>query len=412
MINYRKSNKLIFLLSFIIALLIVVNGLFSFFKMQQIKHEFYDVANRDLPLISQLLPLIDRQFEQTLLIEKLHQLSQDHRLIVLDTLEGSFIRSGEKFETTIDELIEFIQPMLIDSRDVMRNQMSRVITILNKISLEHTQYHYQVIDMIESLKTSQGEYHPALITLLNSEEVELRRELIDLRDELQRFTQEAADDVEAHEEQVIRSTVTLNISSFLLGALLLYMIVKIMASRDAATQKINYFAHYDPLTKLINRRYFFDLFDQSLLQHKQDKEAFNLCICDLDHFKGINDSLGHQAGDKALTGFAQILTETLGEKDIIGRFGGDEFVICFNNKNQQECEFLLEQVRTKLAQSRFTLNDKAHFSVTATFGVAHIDGDKISQSDCKQLFEAADKALYMAKQDGRNQICVLDALSQ
>jgi len=243
MINYRKSNKLIFLLSFLIALLIVVNGLFSFFKMQQIKDEFYDVANRDLPLISQLLPLIDRQFEQTLLIEKLHQLSQDHRLIVLDTLEGSFIRSGEKFEQTIDELIAFIQPMLTDSRQIMRDQMSRVITTLNKISLEHTQYHYQVIDMMEALKSSQGEYHPALITLLNSEEVELRRELIDLRDDLQRFTQEAAEEVEEHENQVIRSTVTLNISSFLLGTLLLYMIVKIMASRDAATQEINYFAH-------------------------------------------------------------------------------------------------------------------------------------------------------------------------
>lgn len=412
MINYRKSNKLIFLLSFLIALLIVVNGLFSFFKMQQIKDEFYDVANRDLPLISQLLPLIDRQFEQTLLIEKLHQLSQDHRLIVLDTLEGSFIRSGEKFEQTIDELIAFIQPMLTDSRQIMRDQMSRVITTLNKISLEHTQYHYQVIDMMEALKSSKGEYHPALITLLNSEEVELRRELIDLRDDLQRFTQEAAVEVEEHENQVIRSTVTLNISSFLLGTLLLYMIVKIMASRDAATQEINYFAHYDPLTKLINRRYFFDLFDQALLQHKQDKIAFNLCMCDLDHFKGINDSLGHQAGDKALTGFAQILTETLGEKDIIGRFGGDEFVICFNNKSQQECEFLLEQVKTKLSQSRFTLSEQVNFSITATFGVAHIEADKISQSDCKQLFEAADKALYQAKQNGRNQICVLNAITE
>lgn len=239
MINYKKSNRLIFILSFIIALLIAINGSFSFFKMQQIKHEFYDVANRDLPLISQLLPLIDRQFEQTLLIEKLHQLSQEHRLIVLDTLEGSFIRSGEKFEQTIDELQGFIAPMLLDSRDVMRIQMAKVSKTLSKISLEHRQYDAQVVEMIASLKTNQGDYHPALIALLNSEEIELRRELIDLRDELQRFTQASAEDVERHENQVIQSSGILSISSFLLGALLLYMIDRIMKSRDISTQKIN-----------------------------------------------------------------------------------------------------------------------------------------------------------------------------
>lgn len=409
MINYKKSNQLIFTLSFIIALLIVINGVFSFLKMQQIKHEFYDVANRDLPLISQLLPLIDRQFEQTLLIEKLHQLNQQHRLIVLDTLEGSFIRSGEKFEQTIIELKRFILPMLKDDNEVMRAQMTKVTNTLNKISLEHTQYHYQVIDMIESLKTNQGEYHPALITLLNSEEMELRRELIDLRDELQRFTQESANEVEIHEDQMIKSTLILNVCSFLLGAILLYMIFKIMASRDAATQKINYYAHYDPLTKLINRRYFFDLFNQALIKHEQDNQAFNLCICDLDHFKGINDSLGHQAGDMVLTRFAEILTDTLNETDIIGRFGGDEFIICFNNKNQQECEFLLEKVRTTLEKSRFNLGNDSHFSITATFGIAHLEASQICKSDTHLLFEVADKALYQAKQNGRNQVCTLTA---
>lgn len=410
MINYRKSNRLIFILSFIIALLIVLNGSYSLFKMQQIKHEFYDVANRDLPLISQLLPLIDRQFEQTLLIEKLHTLNQHHRLVVLETLEDSFIRSGTKFEQTIIELTVFIDPMLQNSRDVMRVQMKKVLKILKKISIEHTQYHYQVIDMIESLKINNGSFHPALMTLLNSEEVELRRELIKLRDDLQRFTQESADQVELHEDQVIQSTLLLSTSSFLLGALLLFMIFKIMKSRDAATNEINYYAHYDPLTNLINRRYFFELFDQALIQHGQVEKALHLCICDLDHFKGVNDSLGHQAGDMALTSFANILSENIGEENIIGRFGGDEFIICFNHKTQSQCEFLLEKVRLILERTTFTLESDAQFSLTATFGVAHLKGKQIAQSDINRLFEAADKALYQAKQAGRNQICVLNAV--
>jgi diguanylate cyclase (GGDEF)-like protein len=410
MINYKKSNRLIFILSFIIALLIVINGSYSFFKMQQIKHEFYDVANRDLPLISQLLPLIDRQFEQTLLIEKLHKLNQHHRLVVLDTLEGSFIRSGKKFEQTVTKLTLFIQPMLKNSREVMRTQMGKVNKTLKKISIEHTQYHYQVIDMIESLKSNKGSYHPALMTLLNNEEVELRRELILLRDDLQRFTQESAEEVELHEDQVIQSTLLLSISSFLLGAILLIMIFKIMKSRDAATHEINYYAHYDPLTKLINRRYFFELFDQALTQHDQVKKSLHLCICDLDHFKGINDSLGHQAGDMALTSFANILSESLGEENIIGRFGGDEFIVCFTHKTQGECEFLLEKVRLILERTTFTLENDAKFSLTATFGVAHLEGKQIAQSDTNRLFEAADKALYQAKQAGRNQICILNAI--
>lgn len=409
MINYKKTNRLIFLLSFIIAILIVINGLFSFIKMQQIKGEFDDVANRDLPLISQLLPLIDRQFEQTLLIEKLHQLNQDHKLIVLDTLESSFIRSGMKFENTISELTTFIAPMLDHKRLVMREQMKKVDATLQRISLEHSQYHYQVVDMIESIKANKGEFHPALITLLNNEEVELRRELIDLRDELQAFTQTSAEEVEEHENQVIKSSLILSVCSFLLGALLLFMILKIMASRDAATLKINYFAHYDPLTKLVNRRYFFDLFDQALTQHRQDKEALNLCICDLDHFKTINDTWGHQAGDMALTQFASILTENLAKEDIIGRFGGDEFSICFNNKSQEECEFLLEKVRHCLEQTIFPLDDGSSFQLSATFGLAYIGGEKLMAMSTNHLFETADKALYLAKQNGRNQICTKNA---
>ena len=173
---------------------------------------------------------------------------------------------------------------------------------------------------------------------------------------------------------------------------------------------LNYYAHYDPLTKLVNRRYFFDLFDQALIEHEQSNHPFNLCICDLDHFKGINDSLGHQAGDLVLTKFAEILTENLGEQDIVGRFGGDEFIVCFHHKTQEECEFLLERVRSTLEKSRFDLDDNANFSVTATFGLAHLRSEQISQSDTNALFEAADKALYQAKQKGRNQISTLNTL--
>lgn len=103
----KKNNNAIFGLAFTIAALILVNGAFAFWQMQQVKQEFEDVANRDLPLVSQLLPLIDRQFEQTLLIEKLDKLGPDHRAQVISILQDSFLRTGEKFKTSLNKLNQF-----------------------------------------------------------------------------------------------------------------------------------------------------------------------------------------------------------------------------------------------------------------------------------------------------------------
>lgn len=398
--QHRKSNRYIFSLAFVIALLILVNGGFAYWQMQQVKAEFYEVANRDLPLAAQLLPLIDRQFEQTLLIEKLHNIKDAHKLSVITILEESFIRTGEKFNEASEGLNLLLTPLLTSQREITHQKMSRVKHLLEQVITEHSHYQTQVIQLIETIKSNQITVSSDFIALLSKEESDLTKELITLRDELQRFTQDSAHAVERHEAWVIKGVVLFTLFVFSLGTIMLLLIRQVMSSRDDAIEEINYFASYDPLTDLLNRRQFFSSLDLAIADARSHENHISLCVCDLDHFKGINDSLGHQAGDKVLATFAQLLREKTRDTDFAGRFGGDEFVICFPNTTQLEASKIIERIRKSFAEKQFN-NGNCTFKVTATFGVAQWQPIHTSSDG---LMESADQALYKAKELGRNRV--------
>ncbi len=400
----KNTNRYIFSLAFAIALLILVNGGFAFWQMQQVKQEFHEVANRDLPLATQLLPLIDRQFEQTLLIEKLQKLRVTHRLSVINLLEESFIRTGHKFTETSDALDAFIEPMLLSEREATRIKMKRVRKLLGQIVSEHSQYQSQVLNMIEDMKKQESSYNEDLVALLSEEEKDLSRELISLRDELQQFTQDSAHAVEKHEAWVIKGTVLFTLFAFSLGAIMLILIYQVMKGRDKAIAEIAYFATYDPLTELLNRRYFFERLNESIKTAQREQQPLSLCVCDLDFFKQVNDTMGHQAGDKVLVEFGSLLKNGKRAGDIAGRFGGDEFVICFPNTSAQDAVTVLERIRITLEKKKFKQNFEQTFSVTSTFGVAELD---LENATDETLLEAADQALYKAKEKGRNRIVSL-----
>ncbi len=401
--NQVKTNRYIFSLAFLIAILILVNGAFAYWQMNQVKQEFYEVANHDLPLAAELLPLIDRQFEQTLLIEKLHQIEDQHRAKVVHILEESFIRTGDKFATTSTNLKAMLAPMLDSERKATRLKMQRVSKLLDQIILEHQQYQNQVLTMIAEIKNGEANYPQGLIDILADEEKDLSRELVSLRDELQRFTQDSAHAVENHEALVIKGVVIFTLFVFFLGSIALIMIKKVMNARDKAFNKINFYASYDPLTSLYNRRYFFQRFNEAIDTSKNDNTPLSLCICDLDHFKQINDNLGHQAGDEILIRFGKLLSEHIREGDFAGRFGGDEFVICFPNTEAQEAIKIVERIRTLFAEQSTPATLADSLTVTSTFGLSQICA---TYSSDDALLEAADKALYEAKKQGRNRASI------
>jgi len=120
-------------------------------------------------------------------------------------------------------------------------------------------------------------------------------------------------------------------------------------------------------------------------------------MIDVDYFKNINDSHGHQAGDRILKGVAFKIKASLRESDFLARFGGDEFALILIKASLQPATVLAEKICTNIRESRFIL-DGTEFKVTLSIGVAEVHADDTPES----LLQRADRALYLVKERGRN----------
>lgn len=149
---------------------------------------------------------------------------------------------------------------------------------------------------------------------------------------------------------MIKGVVIFTLFVFSLGAIMLLMMRQVMRGREQAIEKITYYASYDPLTDLYNRRHFFEQLQLQIEQSIKQQRPLSLCVCDLDHFKQVNDSRGHQMGDQVLSRFADVLKQQVRSSDFIGRFGGDEFVICFPDTEAAEAAAVAERVRKCFAE--------------------------------------------------------------
>jgi diguanylate cyclase (GGDEF)-like protein len=162
----------------------------------------------------------------------------------------------------------------------------------------------------------------------------------------------------------------------------------------------------DPLTELKNRRAFtkdFDSYNQSL---ERKKEKYVLAVCDLDKFKSVNDTYGHDVGDLVLKHFSSILKKTLRPSDVIARMGGEEFVILLTNTNAATAQKILDRLRQITEKNPCPLKGKNKgktLSFTTSIGYAEgpIKGDGVNMDTYIKL---ADKALYKAKEGGRNMV--------
>lgn len=157
----------------------------------------------------------------------------------------------------------------------------------------------------------------------------------------------------------------------------------------------------DPLTKLFNKRYLMDRLDSELKFAKRHETAVSVLMLDLDHFKAINDTQGHLAGDAVLSHLATVLTRAVRNEDVVARFGGEEFVIILRAIPLDLALALGERLR-RLVESTTTDHDGKSLKVTISIGAA---GFPSTPADAvSQLLEAADQALYRAKHAGRNRV--------
>lgn len=153
----------------------------------------------------------------------------------------------------------------------------------------------------------------------------------------------------------------------------------------------------DSLTNILNRRGFMEVLLKEISRVKRRNRCFSLILCDIDFFKNVNDSYGHECGDQTLINITKTLRTSLREQDEIARWGGEEFLIMVVETNYEEAKIVAEHIRKKIENMTHTYKGKS-FSVTMTFGFTEFDTD----SDIDVNITNADKALYKGKQACKN----------
>lgn len=160
----------------------------------------------------------------------------------------------------------------------------------------------------------------------------------------------------------------------------------------------------DPLTHIMNRRTLMDCLDREVARNLRDRRGVGVMMLDIDHFKKVNDTFGHQAGDEVLRRVSQLLADQMRPFDVVGRYGGEEFMIICPNSDLADTAAIAERLRSAIASRRFD-TARGPIGVTASIGVA---GTELV-ADPDDLVGAADGALYKAKGRGRNCVCVAPA---
>ena len=174
-------------------------------------------------------------------------------------------------------------------------------------------------------------------------------------------------------------------------------IIADISERKAVQQRIEYLAHFDPLTALPNRTLLNDRIEQLLQTSARNQEKFSVMFLDLDRFKNVNDSLGHEVGDKLLVEIARRMVSALREEDTISRQGGDEFVALLPGASAVAAAHVAAKLLTAIALP--CLIDGHNLSVSASIGIASFPENG---GDMSSLLRNADVALFRAKREGRN----------
>lgn len=194
---------------------------------------------------------------------------------------------------------------------------------------------------------------------------------------------------------------------WLLFALLLLLahqvILRLVRRLSDLTARLAWRASYDGLTRLLNRSAFFERAEQEAARCRQRHLPLSLIQFDIDHFKAVNDSWGHQAGDRALVHVATLVSQSLRKSDLAGRVGGEEFCLLLPETSLADALRVAERLRQRLAAKTILLGASRSFRVTLSAGVA--SSEEQGEYQVEILQAEADRRLYLAKSRGRN--CVV-----
>lgn len=165
-------------------------------------------------------------------------------------------------------------------------------------------------------------------------------------------------------------------------------------------KELKYIANYDVLTKIFNRREVLRKSEEIYNKAKKDSDRYYVMMIDVDNFKSINDTYGHQIGDKVLSAVAKTIKESIREDDIIGRYGGEEFIVIVKGDSNNYLK-IAERIRRNVEKIVINIDENEFIKVTSSIGITKMEA---SDKTLQQIISDSDKALYEAKNTGKNKV--------
>lgn len=176
----------------------------------------------------------------------------------------------------------------------------------------------------------------------------------------------------------------------------------ILMAKENTDRELAKAAEFDELTEIFNRREFLRRARNMISLYERKKEPLSFFMIDLDHFKEINDVYGHTSGDLVLKNFAAILRAYLGEHDLFGRFGGEEFTVLLPNTDEKVAMEIANHLKDLAENSTITADKHQTIKYTISIGTITVIPNENTSVDT--LYKLSDDALYFAKMNGRNRV--------
>lgn len=286
--------------------------------------------------------------------------------------------------------------MVVDDSSVFRNQMKKMVENLffQVYALAHGEEALLILEQNPDIKMIITDYNmPVMDGLQLTEEV---RKTYD-KNQLSIFVLSSVDNPEVSAMFLKRGANDFINKPFSKEEFSCRLNNAIEALENIAT--ITNYASRDFLTGLYNRRYFFNTMEPYFLQSIAQNEDFVTAMIDIDHFKKINDTYGHDIGDKAIIHLSEILRSGVQPQDAVARFGGEEFCIVLKNTTRENAIGVLERIRQQVSLSPLLINNEEEIAFTISIGAALEHEDTLTDT-----INEADTKLYQAKTSGRNKV--------
>ena len=184
-------------------------------------------------------------------------------------------------------------------------------------------------------------------------------------------------------------------------------LMAVVRSRLERLKTLRSYMVRDSLTNLLNHTAFRSVLSQEVNRCKRQNARLSLAMLDIDHFKKVNDTYGHAAGDSVLKSLSRLLRQRLRKSDIVGRYGGEEFVALLLDCDAEQARSIMDEIRSHFSEIGFYPNETKSLSVTFSCGISTFP----EFQNAKYLSDAADQALYAAKAGGRNQVVIAKSLT-